>query len=208
MSVDPGYFYRTCRERITALVSDPSVDESVVVPSTPEWTVHDVVAHLSGISDDATTGNMGGAPGEAWTAAQVERGRTKSLQELLDQWARTSPMLEAVFSSPDGSPMLAGVIDVHTHEADLRHALGLPVEVPAEFLAWVAERFRDGLAKQVATAGLPPVSVDASDLEWFRGRLGRRTTAEVCAYGWSADPAPYLEHFFVFGRADRSLGEV
>lgn len=208
MSVDPGYFYRTCRERITALVSDPSVDESVVVPSTPEWTVHDVVAHLSGISDDATTGNMGGAPGEAWTAAQVERGRTKSLQELLDQWARTSPMLEAVFSSPDGSPMLAGVIDVHTHEADLRHALGLPVEVPAEFLAWVAERFRDGLAKQVATAGLPPVSVDASDLEWFRGRLGRRTTAEVCAYGWSVDPAPYLEHFFVFGRADRSLGEV
>jgi uncharacterized protein (TIGR03083 family) len=179
MSVDPGIFYRTCRERITALVSDPSVDESMVVP---EWTVHDVVAHLSGVSEDATTGNMVGAPGEAWTAAQVQRGRSKTLSELLDQWTRNSPMLEAVFSSPEGAPRLAGVIDVHTHEADLRQAFGLPVEVPSEFLVWVAPR--------------------------FRGRLGRRTRDEVCAYGWSSDPAPYLEHFFVFGCTDRSLGEV
>jgi hypothetical protein len=50
--------------------------------------------------------------------------------------------------------------------------------------------------------------VNASDLQWFRGRLGRRTADEVCAYGWSANPAPYLDHWFIFGRADRSLGET
>jgi uncharacterized protein (TIGR03083 family) len=207
MSVDPGILYRTCRERITALVTAPGVDETMVVPATPEWTVHDVIAHVAGISEDAVTGNMAGAPGDEWTAAQVARGRTKTLAELLAGWAERSPTMEAVFSSPEGAPMLAGVIDVHTHEADLRNALGLPVDVPADFLAWVGTRLSGALVEQVAAAGLPPVSIDISDMEWFRGRFGRRTVDEVRAYPWSADPEPYLDLFFVFGRAERSLGE-
>jgi uncharacterized protein (TIGR03083 family) len=208
MSVDPGFAYRTCRERITAIVAQPSIDESLVVPATPDWTVHDVIAHLSGVSQDAVNGNMAGAPGPEWTAAQVERGRSMSLHELLDVWAANSPMLEAVFSSPEGAPMLAGVIDVHTHEADLRNALGLPLDVPADFVGWVGHRLRHGFHEQVAAADLPPVDVDASDLDWFRGRLGRRTVDEVRALRWSADPDPYLDVFFIFGRAEQSLGEV
>lgn len=207
MSVDPGFLYRTCRERITALVSDPSVDEAMVVPATPEWTVHDVIAHLAGVTEDATNGNMAGAPGDEWTAAQVARGRSKSLDDLIALWQERAPMVEAVFSSPEGQPMLAGVIDVHTHEADLRNAFGLPVDVPADFLGWVGERFRDALAQQSTAAGLPPVQLDISDLEWFRGRLGRRTEDEVRAYPWPVDPSPYLDLFFVFGRAAHSLGE-
>ena len=207
MSVDPGVLYRTCRERITALVRAPGVDESMVVPATPEWTVHDVIAHLSGIAEDATSGNMVGAPGDVWTAAQVARGKDRSLAELLDQWTTLAPFMEAVFSSPEGAPRLNGVFDVHTHEADLRNAFGLPVDVPADFVAWVAAMFRAGFADAVAAAGLPPVTVEASDLEWFRGRLGRRTEDEVRAYGWSADPEPYLDTWFIFGRARQSLGE-
>ena len=207
MSVDPGVLYRTCRERITALVLAPGVDESLVVPATPEWTVHDVIAHLSGIAEDATSGNMAGAPGDVWTAAQVARGKDRSLGDLLDQWTTLAPFMEAVFSSPEGAPRLNGVFDVHTHEADLRNALGLPVDVPADFLGWVAGIFRAGFADAVAAAGLPPVTVEAADLEWFRGRLGRRTEDEVRGYGWSADPDPYLDTFFIFGRAARSLGE-
>jgi uncharacterized protein (TIGR03083 family) len=207
MSVDPGLLYRTCRERITALVSEPSVDETLVVPATPQWTLHDVIAHLAGVTEDALNGNMVGAPGDDWTAAQVARGRSRSLTELLSGWQERAPTVEAVFSSPDGAPMLAGVIDVHTHEADLRHALGLPVDVPADFLAWAGTRFRDGFASQVTAAGLPPVDLSLSDLEWFRGRLGRRTEAEVRAYPWPADPSPYVHLFFVFGRAAQSLGE-
>lgn len=207
MSVDPGVLYRTCRERITALVSAPGIDESMVVPATPEWTVHDLIAHLSGIAEDATCGNMAGAPGDVWTAAQVVRGRDKSLHDLLDQWTTLAPLMEAVFSSPEGASRLNGVIDVHTHEADLRNAFGLAPDVPADFLGWVAGMFRGGFAQAVAAAGLPAVEVEASDFEWFRGRLGRRTVDEVSAYGWSADPAPYLDTFFIFGRATRSLGE-
>ena len=207
MSVDPGILYRTCRERISALVAAPGIDTDRVVPATPRWTVHDVIAHLSGISDDATSGNMDGAPGDEWTAAQVERGRALTVGQLVERWEHNSPMLEAFFSSPAGAGSLNGVFDVHTHEADLRHALGMCVEVPAEFLAWAAPDFRDGFAEAIADAGLAPITVDIDDFEWFRGRLGRRTEAEVRAYAWSADPSPYLDEFFIFGRAERSLGE-
>jgi hypothetical protein len=54
---------------------------------------------------------------------------------------------------------------------------------------------------------LPPVRVSASDAEWFRGRLGRRTVDEVRRLDWSTEPTPYLDVWFIFGRADVSLGE-
>lgn len=205
MSVDLGSMYRSARERITALVGDDVAD--LPVPATPGWTVHDVVAHVSGVCDDAIAGNMEGAPGEAWTAAQVARGRGRSVSEMLARWSETGPFVEAFLSSPDGASRSAAVIDVHTHECDLLTALGRPIAVPDDVLIWVGEQFRTGFAAAVADAGLPPVTVEASDLELFRSRLGRRTHAEVRALGWSADPEPYLPLWFVFGTAERSLGE-
>jgi uncharacterized protein (TIGR03083 family) len=207
MAIDLGEMYRSCRERITTLVSAPGVDPDLVVPATPNWSVHDVVAHLSGIAEDAAQGNMAGAPGESWTAAQVTRGRDRSIAELIEQWNEYAPGMEAFFSAPGGEAMAAGVYDVHTHEADLRHALGLPLVVPTDFVAWAAENFRVSFSDAVAEADLPAVQVAASDLEWFRGRLGRRTVDEVRAYDWSAEPTPYLDAFFIFGRASVSLGE-
>lgn len=183
------------------------------MPATPEWTVHDLAAHVVGIAADGTSGNMAGAPGEEWTAAQVARGAAVPLHELLADWGRTGPLMEAFLSSGTGSMAGDAVIDLHTHEADLRHALGLPVQVPDDFLRWAFDRFRDGFAEAVAAAGLPAVTVEAPALEWFRGRLGRRTEAEVAAYRWTGsdgsavDPSPYLDHWFVFGRAAFPMGE-
>lgn len=207
MTIDLGALYRGARERITTLVAGSDVDPEVAVPATPEWNLHDVIAHLSGIAADASSGNMEGAPGETWTAAQVLRGVGRTVAEMLADWQQNAPMIESFLSSPAGESVGNAVMDIHTHEADLRHALGLPVAVPAEFLEWAGTSLRRGFAEQVATGGLPPVAVTASDFEWLRGRLGRRTEAEVSAYGWSADPAPYLDSFFVFGRASTSLRE-
>jgi hypothetical protein len=97
---------------------------------------------------------------------------------------------------------------VHTHEADLRQALGLPVSVPEDFLEWACPQLRDGFFERIIEQGLPDVQVDVPYVEWFRGRFGRRTVDEVCAYPWSTDPAPYLDSFFIFGRAGSSLHEV
>jgi uncharacterized protein (TIGR03083 family) len=208
MTIDLGVLYRTCRERVTELVSGPDVDPELVVPATPNWTVRDVIAHLSGISEDAANGNMAGAPGDEWTAAQVTRHRGTSMADLLAMWQQYAPGMEAFFSAPGGAAMAAGVFDVHTHEADLRNALGLPLQIPADALAWAGEGMRAGFAGVVDAAGLPQVELPISDVEWFRGRLGRRTEAEVRAYPWPSDPDPYLEHFFIFGRAAHSLGEA
>lgn len=177
------------------------------VPASPLWTVHDVIGHLAGITEDAVTGNMQGATTDPWTAAQVERGRTKSLDDLLTMWGQYGPFIEARLSSPEGAPLFRAVFDIHAHECDLLTALGRPVSLPADVAAWAGGLLRSGFHEAVRTAGLGPVTVDVSDVEVFRSRLGRRTAQEASAYRWSADPAPYLPLWFVFGPAEQSIGE-
>lgn len=205
MSTDLGSMYRDARRRIADLVDDEMA--SLPVAATPAWDVHDVIAHLAGIAEDAVTGNMEGVTTDPWTAAQVERAKGRSVADLLAQWSQHAPAVEAVLSSPQGSAVAAAVIDIHTHECDLLSALGRPISVPPDTLAWLGNVLRSGFTDDVAAAGMAPVEVTADDVEVFRSRLGRRTRQEVCSYGWSADPDPYLEHWFVFGVAEQPLGE-
>lgn len=206
MSFDLGASYCDARLRIADLVSENVAH--VRVPATPQWNVHDVMAHLAGIVEDAVTGNMEGVTTDPWTAAQVERGQAKTVTDLVAQWHEGAPLVEAVLSSPEGTEYFRANLDVHCHEADLRHALGQPPSLPGVFLAWAGAVLIEGFDQDVAAAGLEPVTVDATPFEVFRGRLGRRTPAEVAAYGWSADPGPYLDTWFVFGSAETSIGEA
>src|SRR5688572_4060626 len=132
---DLGALYRGARERVTALVDDVSEDdaEGVSVPATPEWTVHDVIAHLRGLVEDVLSGNIDGVATDPWTAAHVERGRTKPLRQLIDEWSAEAPLFEAFLSSPDGAVASRAVFDVHAHECDLRGAVGRPLPPPDEF---------------------------------------------------------------------------
>ena len=204
MTIDLGSIYRASRMRVAALVDDSVSDRAV--PATPAWNAHDVVAHLAGVMSDVLTGNMDGAATPPWTAAQVERGRDKSVAQVVDEWAEVAPGFETFLSSPDGAKAGAAVMDVHAHETDLRAAFGLEPELSDEVLAWAAERLREGFDSQVAAVGLPAVAIEVPDFEMFRGRLGRRTREQVVAFGWSADPTPYLDTFFLFGPTDHAVG--
>lgn len=204
--IDLGQMYRGSRERITAMVSDQVAD--LPVQATPKWTVHDLIAHVTGVVTDALAGNTADAATDPWTAAQVERCRDRTVADMVDEWTTTAPMIEAFLSSPAGQSAARAVLDIHCHEADLRHALGQPADVPDEFLSWVTPMLMGDFAAEVESRGLPAVQVQASPFEIFRGRLGRRTADEVRAFGWSADPDPYLDSWFVFGRPDQSLGEM
>ena len=208
MTIDLGEWYRAARERIIAVASE--LDEeggATAVAATPAWDVHDVVAHLSGIVDDATHGRMEGATTDPWTAAQVERGRGRTIPEMLDGWAEQAPLMESFLSSPAGAGSWRAVLDIHTHECDLLTALGRPIAVPIDVASWVAGMLRASFDESLVAAGLPAVTVEVDDVELFRSRLGRRTEAEVRGHGWSSDPTPYLDTWFVFGRAETSLGE-
>ena len=204
MTTDLGSIYRASRLRVASLVDDSVSDRAV--PATPAWNAHDVVAHLAGVMNDILSGNMQGAATPPWTAAQVERGRDKSVAQVVGEWAEVAPGFETFLSSPDGAKAGAAVMDVHAHETDLRVAFGLEPELSDEVLAWAAERLREGFDSQVAAAGLPAVTIDVPDFEMFRGRLGRRTREQVVAFGWSADPTPYLDTFFLFGPTDHTVG--
>ncbi|TML43463.1 MAG: hypothetical protein E6G27_01770 [Actinobacteria bacterium] len=64
--------YRGCRERITGLAQQLDERQArAAVPACPEWTVHDVIAHLSGNVADAVARRLGGAGTDERTA---ERG--------------------------------------------------------------------------------------------------------------------------------------
>jgi uncharacterized protein (TIGR03083 family) len=204
MTFDLGDAYRASRLRVAELVDDSLAARPV--PATPEWNVHDVVAHLAGVMNDIAGGNTEGAATTPWTAAQVERGRDKTVARVVDEWSKGAADFEMFLSSPAGVNAGACVVDVHAHETDLRVAFGLEPDVPDDVVAWVAELMREDFDRRVAAAGLPAVTIDVSDFELFRGRLGRRTREQVSAFGWSADPAPYLDTFFLFGPTAQPVG--
>src|SRR5689334_335574 len=86
--VAEGTVYGACRDRVSVMVRELSdADANRRVPATPEWTVHDAVAHLVGTAVDINSGNLDGVGSDAWTAAQVDRRRGASLAELVAEWA-------------------------------------------------------------------------------------------------------------------------
>jgi uncharacterized protein (TIGR03083 family) len=211
--MDLGDRYLRGRERVVALVSDLDGDAwGRPVAACPGWSTQDLVAHLVGITDDALAGNMEGAPGPAWTAAQVAKRAGTAPADLLAEWeANAGSFAEALTAIG----MVPGVIDVLTHEQDLRGALGRPGGDPAD-LTWVVGVLLERLDGRVQETGLPAVAVRTeggervvgrgeigvslrtTDLELFRASLGRRSAAQVTALDWEGDPAPYLPHLSVF----------
>ena len=64
------------RQRSIAILrSLPDEDAERPVPTCPGWTVKDLACHLYGIPDDIIHGRMENVGSDAWTLAQVERGR-------------------------------------------------------------------------------------------------------------------------------------
>ena len=63
-------------------------------PATPDWTVHDVLAHLVGVTGDILGGVVDGIGTDPWTQAQVDARRDRSVAELLAEWTENAPQVE------------------------------------------------------------------------------------------------------------------
>lgn len=183
------------------------------VPCTPAWTARDVLSHVSGIPDDAAAGRMTGAPGEAWTAAQVERNRDATVDELLDRWIEQAPSFAAMIDQI-GEPRPP--IDCHSHEHDVRHALGRAGNRDNELIdrhgvamAAIADapvrlvvEFVDGRTRVSGAGGADVVLPGVTPFEVFRSRLGRRSRDQVRSYRWvgaDSDIDAVIERWFSFG---------
>jgi len=226
MSIDLGELYAASRYRITDLImSSPADVGGWPCPATPDWTVHDVVAHLRGVAEDVRNGNVAAAGTDPWTAEQVKRHCDCDVRVLLSDWGDDAPLLESFLSSPAGKSASRAVIDVYTHEADIRGALGRPADLPHPFGEWVMVMLEEHIADVVVSNGLSPVTIvtDEGDVlgdtsaavmvrsnrfELFRAILGRRSPEQVAAWDWAgSDPQPYLQHLFVFGPRTTDLIE-
>jgi uncharacterized protein (TIGR03083 family) len=221
---DLSTLYRETRDRLTTLLS--GLDEAALatpVPACPRWAVRDVVAHLAAITEDARAGRLTGPPGEEETAAQVARLADLDMAGILALWEENAPEFEKIL---DANAIWPGVIDIASHEQDIRGALGRPGardcrairQCAGRLLGWlrppVPMRIEVEDAGYLVGPGGRLGRHDATELtlattrfEAFRWRMGRRSRAQLAALDWSADPAPVLDHLVVFGPSPADIVE-
>ena len=206
--------YTGGRGRITRLVAGLDEQEAAtIVAGCPEWTVKDVVAHLTGICSDIVAGNLEGVATDPWTAAQVDARRPLPLAQLVAEWDEVGPQIEAMLPSFPPEPATQLITDLTTHEHDLRGALdrpgardsdavaiGLAFTAP-NFLTSIADRdlpalsLRAGDSEWAPDGARPAVSVSADRFELLRALTGRRSAAQLRGLKWDGDPEPYLPAF-------------
>lgn len=214
-----GDEYRRGRERLAALVAaGPEERWDRPVRACPGWTVRGVVGHLVGTVEDALAGRIDGPPAEDVTADQVARHADDAVPDLLARWAEIAPPFEEVVTAGEIWP---AVLDVVSHEHDVRHALDRPDGRDAEVVVAGATALVSVLAapwnlevvlteaptvRSVPVTG-PTYRLRASAFEVLRLRLGRRSRAEVRALAWDPIPPPDLSPLFVFGPRTTPLRE-
>jgi len=217
-AADLAGLYRQTRERLTALVSGLGDEElATPVPACPAWSVRGVLSHLVAIPQDALAGRLTGIPDDEFTAAQVARLANHDLAGLLAVWQENAPRFERRIAARAVWP---AVIDVASHEQDIRGALGQPgargcdaVRLSAgTLLRWLDTpvplrvTVEDAQYRTGPEDG-PELGLTTTRFEAFRWRMGRRSRAQLAALDWSADPSPVLRHLTVFGPAAQDIVE-
>jgi uncharacterized protein (TIGR03083 family) len=216
---DLAGLYRDTRERLAGLLT--GLDEpafSAQVPACPRWAVRDVLAHLTAIPEDALAGRLTDVPDEEFTADQVARFADVPVTEMLERWSASGPRFEEIVQEFRIWP---AVIDVASHEQDIRGALGLAGarecaairQATPRLVSWldlpvrlrIVTEHREYLAG--AGEGEPSLTLSTTEFELFRGRMGRRSVAQLAAMDWSADPSAVLGQLAVFGPTTADIVE-
>lgn len=209
--------YRDARGRVRELVGAMSQEQLTArLPATPDWNARQLVAHLVGVADDLTSGNVEGVTTRPWTSAQVRKREGRELAQLLAEWDEVGPRLEQAVA--ERRMALPPVHDVTVHETDLREGHGLPRAPEPTVVALL-----DSVVKVVARnhadkpggvllssgdrqwrigAGEPQASVEVEPYELYRGLFSRRSRRQLRDWPWQGDPGPYLELLPVFGARD------
>jgi len=208
-SVDTAKVYERVRQEFVTTVSALSeVELRVRVPATPAWSARDVLAHVIGLAADLNAQRFPSADddGTAWTARQVQRGRGRTLAELLGEWDLEAPTFEAglrAFGYEFGSHFVA---DVHAHYQDVRGALNFAPDVD-DLTVQVALDHYLGFVDQLLTAsgwgvldvvagaevrrlGVPgphKARVRAEPFEVLRTVSARRSAHQIRALDWDGD---------------------
>ena len=214
--------YGHTQARVVALVVE--LDEGQLdapVPACPGWRVRDVVGHMVAVGEDVLEGRLTGPPTDEQAAAQVARFADRPLAEVLARWRELAPQFgEAI----DAFTVWPAVLDVATHEHDIRGAVGAPGARETEvvrlgsdrLLTWMRPPVPLRIEVEDETYDLGPEGEGAGDaaivlrtgrFEALRWRMGRRSRAQLAGLDWAGDPAPVLDHLVVFGPSPLDITE-
>lgn len=206
--------YRDTRQRIVDLMTEDAWE--VNVPACPLWSVRDVVAHMAAVAEDWAAGTLTVPPSDAETAAQIARFDGYDTTDVLAAWDAAAVQLHHLAERGIAPPLG----DIVVHEHDLRGALGAPgartdaavmqasdqllniLQTPAPLRVTV----EDGDYRTGPQDG-SEIALRTTRFEVLRWRTGRRSRGQLAAMDWSADPAPVLEHLYLFGPAEADLTE-
>lgn len=174
--------YDSTRKEITAFISGLSdADLQSRVPATPDWTIKDIVAHLSG---DVAYVNEGDFPREffaafgepagviklnEWTSKMVAERSSMTLDEIIEEWETgTSKLLEGWRSGimPHDLPIFAAnvlVTDIAVHQQDIYGALGLVRDRDSAALRIGTTGYIVSMSWRLQPAGIAPLLFDLGD---------------------------------------------
>ena len=224
MTFDFAEIYRQIRTGLLELAKGLNAAEwRMSAPATPEWTVKDLYAHLTGVAADVLVDNLVVPGTDEWTAKQVGDRADHSPEQVCAEWAETGPQIEALLTER-GSQFASTVIDVWHHDQDARNAIGRHANRTGDGVP-LSLRSGNVIGPKIRAAGLPTlgvstdgyqrvfgegepaVSVSGDAYEMTRAFMGRRSFEQIGAFDWSGDPEPYLKHFSVFPPRSDALVE-
>jgi uncharacterized protein (TIGR03083 family) len=206
--------YAATRASVRTLLADcDDAAAATRVPSCPDWTVHDLCAHLVGVPAALVArDNPPKGDNQEWVDRLVAERADRSVAELLDEWDAVGPAFEGLMRK---LPQAFGglVYDAVAHEHDLRGALGRPggrdsdgVAASLAIMVPMVERdltatqptpgtlrLRAGGHEWVVGAGEPTVSLSTTPFELMRLLGSRRSRRQVQDAPWEGDVAPFVD---------------
>jgi len=193
-----------------------------LTPACPEWTVHDVLAHLAGGAASFGTPDFAGVGTDPWTKAHVESRRDASVADLVAERQASLPKLEQV-PSDNLRAWLPIVHDALTHEADIRGAIGAP-GLPADALAAAFPLLAAVLPMRLSALGPMTLELDGQPRSWgdgppglvvstqtfefWRGVYGRRSERQLRSWVVAGDAEAFAKELPLFGPRTTDLFET
>ena len=176
--------YQGIRARSCEILRSLDPGQAVLpVATCPQWSVTELSCHLFGVADDVLHGRLDNPGSEPWTAAQVDRHRSKPPAVIAEEWEASAEPFDAVLLVIPTPTNLQIVMDSVTHEYDLRLAVDQPgpseclaLDIGADFLLRGLRSALPDLAAQIEGSEL-------SGLERLRALTGRRSARQLESLG-------------------------
>jgi uncharacterized protein (TIGR03083 family) len=176
--LDLAAAYAETQQALVKLTADlPDQTLTMTVPATPDWSVKDVVAHVTGVASDVAGGSI---PPELdlvaslsdsdqaerrdeLTARQVASRRDRAMAEIVAEWNGSLDEVLAIIRGEKALPRFVPfadailVTDLAVHAQDVRNAIGRPGDRDSAGVRIALASYAGALMLRLAQNVLPPL---------------------------------------------------